>query len=141
MHLLSLEVVAPGAPRLSLLLPAYCLVSLQAWPAKRQGGAAPHEKEKQVAIPLRSSSGLCSLSSWNDCCMVMRERECVRVSQADSADREGLSKWAIFMFLITKATVEPPPRSTLCGSVHLRGCVLTAPASTCRFQHCLADSL
>lgn len=31
------------------------------------------------------------------------------VSQADSADREGLSKWAIFMLLITKETLKHPP--------------------------------
>lgn len=43
---------------------------------------------------------------------------CVSVSQADSADREGLSKWAIFMLLITKETVKHP-LSTVCGS----GCV------------------
>ncbi len=41
---------------------------------------------------------------------------CVSVSQADSADREGLSKWAIFMLLITKETVKYP-LSAVCGSV------------------------
>lgn len=69
--------------------------------------------------------------------MVMRERECVRVSQADSADREGLSKWAIFMLLITKATVETPLPTPLhivweCTLVWLRvdgtGIHLSSPA-------------
>lgn len=41
---------------------------------------------------------------------------CVSVSQADIADREGLSKWAIFMLLITKETVKYP-LSAVCGSV------------------------
>ncbi len=58
---------------------------------------------------------------------------CVSVSQADGADREGLSKWAIFMLLITKKTVKCP-LSAVCGSicVCVCGCGLTVPASTCR---------
>lgn len=41
---------------------------------------------------------------------------CVSVSLADSADREGLSKWAIFMLLITKETVKYL-LSAACGSI------------------------
>lgn len=59
---------------------------------------------------------------------------------ADSADREGLSKWAIFMLLITKETVKYP-LSAARGSAYVCGSVLTAPASACRLQRCLADSL
>lgn len=40
----------------------------------------------------------------------------VSVSQGDNADREGLSKWPIFMLLITKETVKYP-LFAVCGSV------------------------
>lgn len=54
------------------------------------------------------------------------------VSQADSADREGLSKWAIFMLLITKETLKHPPFCSVWERTCVCSCVLTAPASTCR---------
>lgn len=79
-HLLSLAAVSPGATRLSLLWPSYCVMLLLAWPAKRRGAAPAlaekkkKKKGKQVAVPLSSFFGLCSQSSWNDWRMVMRER-------------------------------------------------------------------
>lgn len=45
---------------LSHLWPSYCVMSLQAWPAKRRGAApalVKKKKEKQVAVPLRSFLG------------------------------------------------------------------------------------
>lgn len=49
---------------------------------------------------------------------------CISVSQADSADKEGLSKWAIFMLLITKETAKIPPfQQTLYVCVCVGACV------------------
>lgn len=74
-HPLSLVAVAPGAARLSPLRPSHCVMSLQAWPVKRRGaGYGASEKRSRWPFPLAHSSGLCSLSSWSDWRMVMREQ-------------------------------------------------------------------